>query len=54
MADCFAGAVVFGPVGVLEGVHVMRFAMAGLWSRESLPAGSDGFFTAEPVLEFVC
>jgi hypothetical protein len=47
---CLAGTVVFGPVGVLEDVHVVGCAT----SAQSLPAGSGGFFAAKPVLQFVC
>lgn len=35
MADCLAGAVVFGPVGVLEGMHVIRFATSALHSLQA-------------------
>jgi hypothetical protein len=50
VADGFAGAVILGPTGVLEAVHAMIFAISTLPSRQSLPAGSLGFFAAEPVL----
>jgi hypothetical protein len=30
MTDCFAGAVILGPVGALETVYAMQFAMSAL------------------------